>query len=393
MHLESQSFAEKYRPKTFNEIVGQQTAITEIKDFISQFPKKKGIILHGPAGTGKTSLVHTLAKEYNLDIFELNSSDLRNRAKLEEILKPASLQSSLFKKGKILLMDEIDGVTGSDIGGVQELIRILEKSAHPIIMTGNDIWQSKFSPLRPKCKLIELRSLTIDTVTQVLQQITEKENKPQNPHFLKQIALKTQGDLRAAINDLQTYMAENTLLINFEEKRDREDNIFNILKILFQERGDCRNLFDKTKMSLDEILLWIEENIPREYKDLALAKAFLALSNADKFRGRIYRQQFWRFLVYQNLFQSAGISFAKHNLQTETKFTKYERPKRILKIWLNNQRTAKKKTIAKKYAKFVHCSTKRTMRDFQIIKTILIANPQLQTNLKLTSEEIAFLQK
>ena len=55
------------------------------------------------------------------------------------------------------------------------------------------------------------------------------------------------------------------------------------------------------------------ENIPKEYSGKALEKAYDALSNADKFRGRIYRQQFWRFLVYQNIFQTAGISHAKKN--------------------------------------------------------------------------------
>jgi len=122
-----------------------------------------------------------------------------------------------------------------------------------------------------------------------------------------------------------------------------------------------------------------------------LAKAYLALAHADRFRGRIYRQQFWRFLLYQNIFQSAGVSYAKD--APIKRFTKYERPKRILKIWLNNQKTMKKKTIAHKYARHVHCSTKRAMRDFPMIINILKANPSMYDKLKLDSEEIAFLEK
>lgn len=389
--MTSSSFAEKYRPINTKNLIGQESAVQELEKFLKEFPKKKALILHGPSGTGKTTLVHAISREHNLDIFELNSSDLRNRLKLEEILKPASLQHSLFKSGKILLMDEVDGVTGSDIGGVPELIRILEKTAHPIIMTGNDIWDSKFSELRPKCKLIEMKPLSIENIVNVLKKIIENESIKENIHFLRQIAIKSQGDLRAAINDLQTYVLGDQTNIDFLDERNKKDNIFNILKRLFQERSDNLELFDSTKMSLDEILLWIEENIPREYKGRALAKAYLALAKADIFRGRIYRQQFWRFLVYQNIFQSAGISYAKD--KPKSSFTKYERPQRILKIWLNNRIMGKKKTISQKYARFVHCSTNRAMQDFQIIKKIISSKPEIAKNLNLSEEELEFVKR
>lgn len=407
----SHSFAEKYRAKSYKEIIGQKHAIIEIEKFLREFPKpeasqkasfgagnvnsraKKALLLYGPPGVGKTTLAWVAALEHDLDVLELNSSDLRNRIKLEETLKPASQQASLFKRGKILIMDEVDGVTGTDIGGVPELIRIIEKTAHPIILTGNDVWQSKFSSLRPKCKLVEMKSLNTEEVVFLMKNVLQKENVNENEHFLKQIAIKSQGDLRAALNDLQAYSIDGIEPHEkiTDERRDREESIFNILKILFQERKDFLDLFDNTEMSLDEILLWIEENIPKEYKGEALVKAYEALAQADKFRGRIYRQQFWRFLLYQNIFQSAGISYAKD--KPTYGFTKYERPKRILKIWLNNQKTAKKKTIAQKYAKHVHCSTKRAMKDFPLIQKIIKNNPNFYQSLKLTDEEIAFVER
>lgn len=385
-----ENLVEKYRAIKYSDFVNIDKAIIELKLFLQEFPKRKGIILHGPAGTGKTSLAIASAKESNLEIFELNASDLRNRKKLEEVLKPATLQLSLFKKGKIILMDEVDGVTGTDIGGIPELIRVLDESKFPIIMTCNDVWQSKLSQLRQKCRLVEMKALPIAVISSMLRKIGEKEGINKPIEFFNQLAIKSQGDLRAALNDLHSYAYETSIYVNVEEKRDTEDSIFNILRKLFKERNNFLNLFDYTKMSLDEILLWIEENIPKEYKNESLAKAYHSLGKADVFRGRIYKNQSWRFLIYQNIFQSAGISYAKKN--SSPGFTKYETPKRVLKIWLSNQKIEKKKSIAKKYARYVHCSTKRVLRDFELLRPI-ITREDAQKQLKLTDEEIDFLKK
>lgn len=390
LKIETLAYAEKYRPKSYEEIIGQDKAVEGIKSFLKEFPKRKALIIHGPAGTGKTSLVHAASKENNLEILELNSSDLRNKQKLEETLAPATIQKSLFKKSKIVLMDEVDGVTGTDKGGIPELLRIINETKFPIITTCNDVWQSKLSPLRAKSKIIELKPLDIGTIVSILSRVAEKENLNKEPKYLKLIAIKSQGDLRAALNDLQSYSSINDLTVNTEEKRDVEENIFNILRRIFKERQPFLDIFDNTSLSLDEIFLWIEENIPKEYKNDTLVRAYYSLSNADVFRGRIYKNQYYRFLVYQNIFQSAGISLAKSAPQTG--FTTYEKPKRILKIWLHNQKTEKKKTIAKKYARFVHCSTKRIMRDFSLLKPIL-QNTRIQNQLKLTEDEIDFLKK
>lgn len=384
-----ENLAEKYRALTYAEFTGQEKIILEIKAFLHEFPKRRGLILHGPAGTGKTSLALAAAHENNLEVFELNASDTRNRAKLEEMLKPASEQQSLFKKGKIIIMDEVDGVTGSDIGGIPELIRILETTKHPIIMTCNDVWQSKLSPVRQITKVLEIKPLQAGVVADYLKKIAKKENLNRDTNHFQKIAIKAQGDLRAALNDLHSHFYTETA-VDTTERRDVEESIFSILRRLFKERSDFLTLFDNTKLSLDEILLWIEENIPREYKNEALAKAYYALGKADVFRGRIYHNQFWRFLIYQNIFQSAGISYAKKT--PNTGFTSYQAPKRIFKIWQNNQKIAHKKSIASKYARLVHCSKKRALRDFELIKLIL-KRPSIKKQVELTEEEQAYIEK
>ncbi|MBU1613619.1 hypothetical protein KKC87_04320, partial [Patescibacteria group bacterium] len=164
-------------------------------------------------------------------------------------------------------------------------------------------------------------------------------------------------------------------------------------RLIFKEKptNEILKIFDSVKLPIDDVILWVEENIPREYSGVELAKAYNALSNVDLFKGRIYKQQYWRFLVYENIFLSFGISAAKDSNFSKQKFTKYEKPSRILKIWLNNQRTAKKKLIAKKYSKLVHVGEKRAMKEFPIIENIIKSNQKIQEELKLDEDEVAYL--
>ena len=121
-----------------------------------------------------------------------------------------------------------------------------------------------------------------------------------------------------------------------------------------------------------------------------LAKAYDALSRVDIFKRRIYKQQYWRFLVYENALLGYGIASSKKGIKTG--FTSYKRPTRILKIWLNNRKIEKKKSIANKYAKYVHVGQKRALKEFPTIRQILL-NPKVQRELKLSEEEVEYLNK
>jgi len=365
-------FIEKYRANSFEEIKGQDLAIQEIKTFFKTFPRKKALILNGPAGTGKTCLALSLAKEHNLELFELNASDLRNRLSLEEVLKPSLEQHSLFKKGKLILMDEADGITVSDRGGLPELIALISKTQFPIVVTANDIWQKKFSLLRQKCQIVNLKGLNEQIICQILKNVVKKENKEIHEETIILISRQARGDVRAALNDLQSVLetGEEKFAAEISE-REKQEDIFNVMKKVFQLPTDEKtiNVYDNSGLELDELMLWVEENIPLEYKGQALAKAYEYLSKADIFRGRIYRQQYWRFLVYQNFFLSAGIS-SSTKLKYK-KFIKYNKPVRILKIWLSNQKNAKTKSVVEKYAKFCHMSKKKANREVFLLPLIL----------------------
>ncbi len=390
-------WVEKYRPKTLRDVKGQSEAIENIKRFLENFDSKsakgkKAILLHGPPGVGKTTIAHAAGREINSEVFELNASDLRDKKRLEEVLKPAIEQKSLIRHGKIILVDEIDGISTVDRGGLGEFLELMEFSKYPVIITANDAWDKSLSSLRKKVEMVQMKNIDYRTIKDVLAEILKKEKIFLDEDIITRISLKAKGDLRAAINDLQTISKlKDTSGIDFDE-RNKEVDIFNALKMVFKGKPDNETLriFDSVKIPIDEIMLWIEENIPNEYKGVELARAYDLLSKTDIFKRRIYKQQYWRFLVYENIFLSYGISSSKKN--PKPGFTSYKRPTRILKIWMNNQRTVKKKSIALKYSQYSHVGQKRAMREFYLIKQIINSNPDISKELKLSEEEMEYLK-
>jgi replication factor C large subunit len=387
-------WCEKYRAFCFADIKGQDLAIDKAKIFLRSFPKKRALVLHGPPGVGKTSLAYAIAAENDSEILELNASDIRNKEKMREIINPASRQLSLFKRSKIILVDEVDGISSSERGGLSELLALMEKSAFPIIITANDIWNKKFSLLRQKSEVLQLKNVEYKVILQIMTNICEKENCVVAKDVLTAISIKARGDIRAAINDLQilSKMDDNSLAKEVGE-RNKEQTIFNALQLVFktsQIDDKILRVYDEVNMPIDEIFLWVEENIPLEYEGEELAKAFDALSKADVFRGRIYRQQHWRFLIYENFLLGPAIAAVKK--YNRTGWTNYRKPSRILKIWLQNQRNVKKKSICQKYAKQCHTSVKEAMKDFLLLK-IIFKNEKIRKELDLSEEEIAYLDK
>lgn len=395
MNMDNVPWCEKYRAQCFKDIKGQDLAIDKINVFLKTFPKKRAIALHGPPGVGKTSLAYAVACEMDAEILELNASDLRNKAKISEIIGPASQQRSLFKKHKIILVDEVDGVSAvKDRGGLGELLGLIEKSAFPVIITANDIWQQKFSLLRQKTEVVQLKELDYKIILGILKEVCEKENCAVSGEVMTSIAIRARGDIRAALNDLQLLSKmDRPELLKEVGERNKEQSIFSALQYVFKNAkidSDMIKVYDEVNMPIDDIFLWVEENLPLEYKGAELAKALDALSLADVFRGRIQRQRHWRFMVYEYFLLGPAIAGVKN--YNRAGWTGYKKPSRILKIWLQNQRSLKKKEICKKYAQHCHISVKTAMKDWLLVKQIL-QKPSIRVDLKLNEEEIAYLDK
>ena len=123
-----QPLIHKYIPKTTKEIFGQEDVIKQLSNFIINFKreKKNSALIYGPSGTGKTCSVYAIANELGYEVIEVNASNFRNAEQINQKVGNAIKQQSLFARGKIILVDEIDGLSGhEDRGGIQAITKII----------------------------------------------------------------------------------------------------------------------------------------------------------------------------------------------------------------------------------------------------------------------------
>jgi len=400
------SWVKKYEPEQISDIEGQDKALSELNDFVGNYSKqkKKAALVYGPSGSGKTISVYTIAKQHNLELLEVNASDFRNKEQIDSKVGQASKQRSLFSKGKVILVDEIEGLSGKkDRGGISALAKLIDTSAFPLILTAQNPFDKKFSPVRKKSCLINFDELSYTSVYNVLKRICDKEKIKYDDISLKGLARRSGGDIRASINDLQG-LVEETKTLNKEDletlsERNKIESMPSAL-IRVLKNSDPKiaiSAFNNVAEDIDKQFLWLDENIPNEYKNSEdLERAYNCMSKADVFKGRIRRWQHWRFLVYVNALLTAGVATAKDNKSTSQ--VEYTETKRLLKIWMSNMKLSKKKSIAAKIAEHTHTSTRRVMKDTLPYLQVLFKEnksegEKIAEDLELEKEELAWLRK
>lgn len=369
----------KYRPKSLGEVVNQEEGIEKLKDFVLNFKKqdKNAIILYGPAGSGKTASIYALANQYDLELVEMNASDKRTKSVVKEIVGMAANFGSIYGKKKVILIDEADGISGrADRGGLAELKRAIKDSKTPIVLTANDLYGSGFKKIRQVCEKAEFDELGIRDIKRRLKHICKKEGVEYNNKVIRELAHQAQGDLRAAINNLELIAREKNKIevqdLSVIGYREERQDIFSSLGRIFKKRDPKRALraFDNVDKSMDEALLWISENVVKEYKKPEeLAKAYDRLSRADVFKGRIRRWQHWRFLVYQNALMTAGVALAKEKPQGG--WTRYSSPTKIRKMGKTKWDRYRRDELASRLGKRLHTSPSIVRKEYFPLLNVL----------------------
>jgi len=313
-------WTERYRPKTLSELRGNDTARDELREWADTWEQhREAVIVHGPPGVGKTSAAHALAADEGWPTIEFNASDSRTKDVIEQVAGEAAKSGTLSGGGggrRLLVMDEADNIHGNvDRGGSKATTALVKEAGQPVVLIANDYYDMA-SGLRNACQDIEFRPVSKRSIVPVLRDICRQEAIEYEDAALDAIAETNSGDLRGAINDLQA-LAEGRDRLRAEDvvtgERDRTRGIFDFLDLVIKEAGPQAALeasydVDETP---DDLINWIEDNVPKDYTGAELATAYEFLANADRWLGRVRETQNYAYWRYAGDNMTAGVAAAR----------------------------------------------------------------------------------
>lgn len=279
--MTEESFVDKYRPESLSEVHGHPTAVEKIERWANNWSHgDEALLLHGPAGTGKTSTCEALANDMGWSIQEVNASSVRRKDDIKE------LAQSIRTDGEdniLFLIDECDSMDGR---ALKPLKKVLDDSPNPIIFTANEEWQvpSTISNNTTSHKF----NLQKRSVKPVIRDIAKKEGISISKQEIGKLA--TRNGLRDAINDLQEY-AESEGTVDWDEREQDIGNFDAVDNIL---RGKKYS----GEMTPPDLVEWLDENIFETMDGVEAMRAFQCLSEADKFvemANQTQNYSWWRY--------------------------------------------------------------------------------------------------
>jgi replication factor C large subunit len=383
----------KHRPKSLAEIVGNSESIEKfvgwVKSWEKGVPKKRAAFLYGPPGTGKTVTVEAVAHDLSMEFVEKNSSDYRTEEAVNRFAGLASQYSSLFGGKRIVLLDELDGLTGtSDRGGVKAISDVVKNAQCPVVLIANSAYDPRFATLRVYCLLLEFKRPPAGEVAKCLKRISESEGIQADEAALKFIAQRSGGDVRSAVNDLQA-LGQGKKKLVYEDVswlgyRDRQDSIFNVLRMILYGKtcSSAKHAVDMADVDVDMLFEWIYENVPAHMSDPHdLADAMNALAIADLYRGRIRRTRDWGFMRYVIDYMTAGVALARKNSRVSG-WIPFKFPERIQMLSRSRSERAMRLSIGNKVKHRCHISAVRASKEVvPYLRIIFESDPEMAAGL------------
>ena len=399
-------WVDKYRPKSFDEVVGNKKEIGIILNWVDNWKNGNSqppLLLVGPAGTGKTTMAHLTANEFS-EYIELNASDKRSYDILMNTIGESSTTRSLFGENKkLIIMDEVDGIHGTnDSGGTRALNKIIKESKQPIIMMANDFYSKRLATIKNNATVIKMRRLDYRAINKFLREVILKNEGIQvNNEVLLKLSKRSSGDLRSAINTLQALVDNGGELteeaLDSTSQKDNTSTIFDTVLVILKSENP-----EHIKTSMFEnnedpslVMEYIAENIPREYeKNSEIKKAYEMISQADLYFGRTRSSQYYGYWKYASDFMGPGVSFSKNNKYRKRSFI--QGPKVFTLMRNNRGKRALRDEIASKMEEKMHVSLQVAYTIFPYFE-IMFENDEVAWEisdfLELEDDEIKFFRK
>ncbi|MCX6656156.1 MAG: replication factor C small subunit [Candidatus Bathyarchaeota archaeon] len=204
-------WAEKYRPKTLDEMVDREEVISRFRSFVKD-KNLPHLLLVGPPGVGKTTSILCLARDlygsgYHNYILELNASDERGidviREKVKNFARTAAIASEV--SFKILILDEADSLTTAAQHALRRTMEVYTRTCR-FCLIGN-YSENIIDPIQSRCSVFRFGPLAEQDVKNYVSAIAKKENVKLIPEGLDAVYEASQGDMRKATNLLQAAAA------------------------------------------------------------------------------------------------------------------------------------------------------------------------------------------
>ncbi|MGA9100201.1 MAG: replication factor C large subunit [Methanotrichaceae archaeon] len=395
-------WTEKYRPESLKEILGNNKAVSELREWAESWeagsPITRAVILYGSAGVGKTSAALALAREVDWDYVEMNASDIRTAGAIDSIAGPASRSSTFSGRKRLVVLDEADNLHGTaDRGGAAAMLRLVRSTGQPVVLIANEYYEIE-KPLRDATKGIQFRSIHTNTVAAALREICKNEGISCDPDALQLIAERAGGDLRSAVNDLQA-AAQGQSEMRLEDvataERDVKASIFKVLDVIFKGSNVVEAM--QASYSLDEspedLIHWIDENMPLVYEGRDLFRGYDRLSRADVFLGRVRRRQNYGLWRYASFLMTGGVQSARENRRHG--YIAFRPPGLWRRMGQSRRARNIRDSAAKKIAQKCHISIAYARVELMGFIGLLLKDkrlaPKVAAELGLDAEEIALL--
>ncbi|MFB6269529.1 MAG: replication factor C large subunit, partial [Halobacterium sp.] len=363
-------WTEKYRPSSLSEVRGNNKARDALREWADTWDDhREAVVLHGSPGVGKTSAAHALANDEGWDVIELNASDQRTADVVERVAGEAAKSGTLTGGTggkKLVVMDEADNLHGNvDRGGSAAITRLVKDSPQPIVLIANEYYDMSNS-LRNATQDIEFRDVSKRSIVPVLRDICRREGIDYDEDALEAIAEQNSGDLRSAVNDLQA-LAETEETLTTDDvvmgERDRSEGVFDFLDDLIKDLGAedaLRSAYDVDETP-DDLINWVEDNVPKDYYGEELATAYEFLSNADVWLGRVRATQNYSYWRYATDNIAGGVAAARQH--DHGGWTRYGPPSYWRKLGSSRATREKRDYVARNVAEVTGCSMATARRD------------------------------